>query len=435
MTSSVPGSAGTRSLVTVLSLCWLALVADGYDLGSYGATLPGLVGHGPFPLTVVQGGHIGSVALAGMLAGSLLAGTFTDLVGRRRLLIASVAVFSAGMIVTALAPDIEVFVTSRIVTCIGVGGLLPTAVALASEFAPAGRRSRALGAVLTGPPLGMLLAAFTASRLLPEHGFRPVYGLAGIFLLLVPALIMLLPESPAYLAARDRVGTRRSPIRGVIGPRVLIGTVLVWGATFCSLLTAFGVTTWLPQVMAASGYGLSSSLQFLVLYCLGAVVSTLVASRIADNIGPKWLVVAGFACAAGALLAISGHPATPVLYLLVLVAGFGGYGTQNVLNDFIARHYPAPIRASGLGWALAVGRIGAILGPTFGAWAVGMAAPLQATAIAFGCTALVGALVTALTPRRSKTPAQVASAVGPDRSAVPTANGRAAAERNVRDRR
>lgn len=425
MTSSRSGEAGRpRSLVVVLLLCWAALAADGYDLMAYGATLPALIGRPPFHIAVGEGGHIGSIGLTGMLVGSLAAGTLTDRIGRRRLFIAGVLVFSVGMLGTAGAPDTGSFVAGRIVTGLGVGGLLPTAVALASEFAPVGGRSRALGAVLTGPPLGMVLAAYVASELTPAHGFRPVYALAGFGLLLVPLLVVLLPESPAHLAARERpdgagpAGTpARSVVSAVIGPRVLTGTLLVWATTFCSLLTAFGATTWLPQVMQSSGYGMASSIQFLAVYCLGAVVSTLVASRIADATGPKILVVIGFVCAAAALLAISGRPPTGVLYVLVLLAGFGGYGTQNLLNDFIARHYPAPARAGGLGWALAFGRLGAILGPTFGAWAAERAAPLKATALAFGCTAVLGALVMTLTPRTSRAFDERVAETGPTRPA------------------
>lgn len=437
MTNLAPNSPLTRSRLLVLVLCWLALVADGYDLMAYGATLPGLIGHPPFGLSPNQGGYIGSIALAGMLAGSLVAGTLTDRIGRRWLLIGSLVIFSAGMVVTAFAGEVNIFVASRIVTCVGVGGLLPTGVALASEFASAERRSRTLGAVLTGPPLGMVAAAYAASRLMPAYGFRPVYWIAGIFLLLVPAFLGLLPESPAYLAARGRGSEAdllrakyglpaapepasaggRAAVTAVVAPRAIVGTLLVWGATFCSLLTAFGIATWLPQVMKVSGYGLGSSLQFLAVYGLGAVVSTLVASRAADATGPKWLAVAGFACAAAALLAISGRPATPVLYLLVLLAGFGGFGTQNLLNDFIARHYPARVRASGLGWALAVGRLGAIVGPTFGAWAIAMASPLEATATAFGCTAILGALVMSATPRLSRIYGAAVPAAEPARPA------------------
>ncbi|WP_432487110.1 MFS transporter [Kineococcus sp. SYSU DK018] len=427
-----------RSRAPLFVLCWLCLMADGYDLLAYGATLPSLIGQPPFSLTVEQGGHIGSLALAGMLAGSLVAGTLTDVVGRRRIFISSVALFSAGTLVTGLAPTLEVFVVFRTLTCVGVGGLLPTAVALASEFAHPRNRSRTLGLVLTGPPLGMLLASSVASQVVPVHGFRPVYVAGGAVLLLVPVLVKLQPESPAFHAARGRhelaaalrsryglppeqvpatapgAAGGRNPLRSLLSGRDRWPTLLIWGTTFFSLLTVFGISTWLPQVMARSGYGLGSSIVLLGVYCTGAVVGTLAASAVADRVGPKPLVLTGYLTAAAALLAISLRPPTPLLVVLVLLAGFGGLGTQNVLNDLVSRYYPAAHRASGLGWALGVGRLGAIVGPTFGAWAVAGDEPLSATTTAFAATALAGALVVLFVPAQRRAPEGPAvAAAGP----------------------
>lgn len=410
--SSLSTTTATRSRRTVFVLVWLSLLADGYDLLAYGATLPSMIGHPPLNLTPAQGGHIGSLALVGMLVGSLVAGTLTDRVGRRRIFLASVTVFSVGMILTALTSQPETFLAARVLTCFGVGGLLPTAVALASEFATPQTRSRTLALVLTGPPAGMVLASATAATVVPSFGHRPVYAAAGVVLLLVPVLWKLMPESPAFLSARGRTteaaairtayglpapAVAAAPtggsVRALLGGGLLVPTLLIWVTTFFSLLTVFGLTTWLPQVMTKAGFGLGSSITFLLVYCLGAVLGTVIAGRVADRIGPKPLVLIGFVSAAAALLLIATKPAIPVLIVLVLIAGFGGFGTQNVLNDFIARFYPAAIRATGLGWALGVGRLGAIVGPTFGAWVVTRSAPLTATSVAFAVTALLGGFV------------------------------------------
>ncbi|MEL7974812.1 MFS transporter [Isoptericola sp. F-RaC21] len=416
---SAPPTTSGRSRPLIFVLCWLCLLADGYDLMSYGATLPGLIGRPPLALTPVEAGHIGSLALVGMLVGSLVAGTLTDRVGRRRIFISSVAIFSLGMLLTSFASTPDTFLAARILTCFGVGGLLPTAVALATEFASPRTRSRTLALVLTGPPTGMVLAAAAAAWLVPTHGARPVYALAGAFLLLLPVLWLRLPESPAYLLARGRATeaaevavvhgletpappatpTARTTVRTLLTPGMLGATLLIWATTFFSLLTVFGITTWLPQVMTQAGYGLGSSIRFLLVYCVGAVLGTVVAGRLADRVGPKPLVVVGYACAVAALLLIALRPPSAVLLVLVLVAGFGGFGTQNILNDFIARFYPPAVRATGLGWALGVGRLGGIVGPTFGAWVITQSAPLTATSLAFAATAALGGLVMLLVPK------------------------------------
>jgi AAHS family benzoate transporter-like MFS transporter len=366
-------------------------------------------------------GAVASLGLVGMLCGSLVAGTLTDLLGRRRLFAASVALFSLAMLGCGLAPSFGVFAAFRFLAGLGIGGLLPTAIALTSEFAAPQHRSRILGAVLTGPPVGGLLASAASVALLAEHGFQLVYGLGVVPLLLVPVALRLLPESPAFLRARgraaeaDRIAAafglpapaapvaqpagRRSPVRALFADGMGSATIGIWVVTVCSLLTLFGLSTWLPQIMRTAGYGLSSSVAFLLVYSAGGIVGTLVAANLAQRLGAKAMVLTGFAAATIALAVLAAQPPTGVVLVLVAVAGFGGLGTQNLLNDHVAGFYPAGARATGLGWALGVGRLGAIAGPTYGALFVGGGSAVVASAVAFAVPALLGALVMSRLPR------------------------------------
>lgn len=423
---SVPDVArpSSRAAFLVPVLCWLALIADGYDLFSYGATVPGLLADPSWGVTPGSAGAVASLALVGVLCGALVAGTLTDLLGRRRLFIASVAVFSVAMLVCALAPSFGAFAVARFVAGLGIGGLLPTAVALTTEFAAPGRRSRILGAVLTGPPLGGLLASGAAVGLVADGHFRWVYGLGALPLLLVPVALWLLPESPAFLRSRGRVAEadrlaarfglpapaaapsaaagRRSPVGALFADGRGPVTLGIWLVNVCSLLTLFGVSTWLPQIMRGAGYGVSSAIGFLLLYSAGAVVGTLIAATLAERIGAKAMVLTGFATATLALLLIATTPPTWVAMVLVALAGFGGLGTQNMLNDHVAGYYPATSRATGLGWALGIGRLGAIAGPTYGAFFVGAGSAVTASCLAFAAPALLGALAMSGLPRRDR---------------------------------
>jgi MFS transporter, AAHS family, benzoate transport protein len=411
-----------RSALLVPLVCWLALIADGYDLFSYGATVPGLLAEPGWGVTPGSAGAVASLALVGVLCGSLVAGTLTDLLGRRRLFVTSIAVFSVAMLACALAPSFGAFAVCRFVAGLGIGGLLPTAVALTSEFASPARRSRIIGAVLTGPPLGGLLASGVAVVTVADGGFRWVYGLGVLPLVLVPLALWLLPESPAFLRARgrtdeaDRIAARfglpapasplsagrHSPVGALFADGRGPVTIGIWLVNVCSLLTVFGVSTWLPQIMRTAGYGVSSAIGFLLLYSAGAVVGTLIAATLAERIGAKAMVLTGFAAAAAALLAIATTPPTGLALVLVALAGFGGLGTQNMLNDHVAGYYPAAARATGLGWALGIGRLGAIAGPTYGAAFVGAGSAVAAGCLAFAGPAVLGALVMAPLPRRDR---------------------------------
>ena len=422
MNSNVPG----KSLAGIFILCWLGLLADGYDLYVYGATLPALIGQPPFNVSPAAAGAVGSVALVGMLLGSLIVGTLTDRLGRRRIFVSALALFSLAMLACALAPTWEVFAFCRFIACFGVGGLLPTAVALTNEFAPPGKKSLVLGAVLTGPATGTVAASLTSLAVLESSGFRPVYAIGALGLLFAPIAWFLLPESPSFLRAQlrpaeaDRIeaayGLPRtpdspaatvqlSPTRSLFTQGTAGTTVMLWVVTVLSLLTIFGVSTWLPQIMRNAGFGVGSSVSFLLAYSVGAVVGTVLASVASQKFGPRPLVVVGFVSAAAALLLMSLNPPAALMTVLAAVAGFGGLGTQNMINDYIAQFYPAAIRATGLGWALAVGRIGAIAGPTYGALLVGFGGGVPVAAIAFAVPALLGALLMlALRARTARRP-------------------------------
>jgi MFS transporter, AAHS family, benzoate transport protein len=421
----------TRFLVPLL--CWLALTADGYDLFSYGATVPGLLAEPGWGVTPAGAGAVAGLGLIGVLCGSLVAGTLTDLLGRRRLFVVSVALFSLAMLACGLAPSFGVFAACRFVAGFGIGGLLPTAVALTSEFAAPRQRSRILGAVLTGPPVGGVLASLAGVAFVADGDFQLVYGLGVIPLLLAPVALRLLPESPAFLRARGRTTeaaaiatrfglptpvdtpaalvARRSPVQALFDDGHGRVTVALWLVNICSLLTVFGVSTWLPQIMRTAGYGVSSSIGFLLLYSAGAIVGTLIAASVAERVGAKAMVVTGFAAATVALALIATRPPTSAVMVLVAVAGFGGLGTQNLLNDHVAGYYPAAARATGLGWALGVGRLGAIVGPSYGALFIGAGSAIVASSLAFAAPALLGALVMSRLPRRGHTTAPAAAPV------------------------
>ncbi|WP_457946681.1 MFS transporter [Pseudarthrobacter sp. alpha12b] len=406
-------NASRKSLAGIFVLCWLGLLADGYDLYVYGATLPALIGQPPFNATPATAGAVGSLALVGMLLGSLIVGTLTDRLGRRRIFVSALALFSLAMLACALAPTWEVFAACRFIACFGVGGLLPTAVALTNEFAPPGRKSLVLGAVLTGPATGTVAASLTSLALLESSGFRPVYAIGAAGILLTPFAWFLMPESPSFLRAQlrsaeaDRVeaayglpqtseisaAVKVSPTRALFADATAGTTVLLWAITALSLLTIFGVSTWLPQIMRTAGFGVGSSVSFLLAYSVGAVVGTVLASVASQKFGPRPLVVVGFTSAAAALVLMSLNPPAALMAVLAAVAGFGGLGTQNMINDYIAQFYPAATRATGLGWALAVGRIGAIAGPTYGALLVSFGGGVPAAATAFAAPALLGALL------------------------------------------
>ncbi|MBY6367672.1 MFS transporter [Rhodococcoides corynebacterioides] len=414
-----------RSGLLVLVLCFVTIVFDGYDLVVYGSTVPTLIAYEGWDLDTGSAGLIGSLALVGMLLGTLSVGLITDRFGRRRIMIGSIAWFSVCMLATAFAPNEVVFGVLRFLTGIGLGGVVPTCIALTVEFAPKGRRQIANAVMFSGYSVGGVSAALLAIALLPETDFRVLYALGALPLItLLPIVVRYLPESVSYLAATGREAEARdvaaqhglvyddvvapvpaaaaldtappvSSMRELFTPRWRRSTLLFAAANFCGLLLVYGLNTWLPQIMRSAGFALGSSLAFLLVLNLGAIVGAISASFVADRIGVQKVVTASFLIACVAIFLISQNLPAGLLFLLVAVAGLGSVGTQILVGGFCATHYPQKLNATALAWSLGVGRIGAICGPLLGGLIAGWAFGYQVNFYAFAAVAVLGAAVVA----------------------------------------
>ncbi|GAA5167415.1 aromatic acid/H+ symport family MFS transporter [Pseudonocardia eucalypti] len=413
---------GNRLLV--VTLCSMAIVIDGYDLIVYGTVVPTLVGGGAeWKLTATQAGQIGAYALAGMLIGAIGIGTITDIVGRRRIMIVCVVWFSLAMALTAASPTVEVFALTRFLAGLGLGGVIPTAIALTIEYAHPDRRNATNGAMFSGYSVGGILVSLIAIAVIPELGWRAMFWIgAGLGLLLAPAMFWLLPESPNYLLARgrreeavrlaERYGMQLTELpessareqgalgklRALLGARLRTGTLLFWLGTGIGLLLVYGLNTWLAQIMRTAGYPLGASLGFLLALNLGAILATPLLGALADRVGSKVVTSGMFLTAALCIVALTVRFPAPVLYVLVAVAGACTIGTTILVNAYTATFYPDHLRATGVGWTLGVGRLGAIIGPLYGGLVMSSGWGVDANFYAFAIPALLGAFCMLLIP-------------------------------------
>ncbi len=417
---------GVRGSAAVIALCGVTIIFDGYDLIVYGAVLPSLLEYEPWGLTPVEAGAIGSYALIGMLFGALVAGTVTDIVGRRKIMLFCITWFSLSMGLCAMAPSSELFGLFRFIAGLGLGGVVPTAIALTIEYAPPNWRTLANSIMFSGYSVGGILAALLAIVLLPDFGFRTMFWIGMLPLVtLLPLAWKFLPESVGFLVANGRMEeaeelARRygveierkdasSPAaneeRGKLGALAslfsrsyFVPTMLFWAATFVGLLLVYGFNTWLPQIMREAGYPLGSALSFLLVLNLGAIIGTPVAGALADRVGRKLVTIVCFVAAAACIGLLSFPLPTAGLYALVAVAGVGTIGTTILVNAYCAQYYPAGSRATGLGWALGIGRIGAIVGPLFGGFIAASQLGYEWNFYAFASLALLGGLFMLLIP-------------------------------------
>jgi len=413
-----------RTVFWVVALSAIALVFDGYDLVIYGTILPILLDD-PSQLGALspeQGGALGSYALVGVLVGALAAGTFGDVVGRRRVMLFNLAWFSLGMGFTAMAPNVTVFGLGRFLTGIGVGALVGTVGAIVAEFAPPQQRNRLNAIVYSGIPAGGVLASLLALGLTDLIGWRGLFWIGALPIVLVLPLAMVkLPESAQWLASRGRhdearivaertgvtVAPETEPPGGRVGFPALATKALAWPTfllgtmSFAGLLLTYGLNTWLPQIMVDNGYGESYSLTFLLVLNGGAIVGGLLASAWADRIGAKPVVATTFVLAAITLALLPLNLPLVVLLAAVAVAGVGTIGNQVLIYGLVSNYYPTRARGAGVAWCAGFGRLGGIVGPVVGGVLVGAGLGGLTAFYIFAGVALLAALVTMLVPRRS----------------------------------
>lgn len=405
----------------VMALCALLLIFDGYDLFIFGVVLPSIMQQ--WNLTPIEAGALGSYALFGMMFGALAFGTLADRIGRKKGIAICFVLFSTATILNGFASSPTEFGIFRFIAGLGCGGLMPNAVALMNEYAPKRLRSTLVAVMFSGYSLGGMLAAGVGIYMLPRFGWESMFFAAAVPLLLLPLILWKLPESVGFLVRQGRHEQARTVLAKVEpGLRLEAGdqlqmsdgkgqgvgvfelfregralrTLCLWLAFFCCLLMVYALSSWLPKLMANAGYSLGSSLSFLLALNFGGMAGAILGGWLGDRFNLGKVMVAFFVAAAVSISLLGFKSSTPVLYLLIFVAGATTIGTQILLYAGAAQFYGLSIRSTGLGWASGIGRNGAIVGPLLGGALMAINLPLQLNFIAFAIPGAIAALAMAL---------------------------------------
>jgi AAHS family benzoate transporter-like MFS transporter len=383
-----------RLAVLAVGLCWLAVLFDGLDMFIYGSVLPHMLEQKALGLTPDQAGDLGSYATFGMLVGALTAGTVADRIGRKKLMVACVALFSLASGLCATAGSVGVFGLGRTVAGIGLGGLLPTAISMVSDYAPRGRGALTIGMLMTAHHAGGILSAYVALWVVEPLGWRAAFWFCVLPLLFVPVLVRFLPESLSFVVAKGRseeagelarryeVALPAAPAASAADNRAAAGrfnslaglfrggewsqTLLYWPASFGGLLLVYGVATWLPTLMRGEGYNLGSALTFVVLFNLGGIVGMLVAGRAADRFGAPRISAIWFALTAAGVFLLSVHMPLALTFGVVFLTGVFLNSAQTMIYATVSIRSRPENRATAVGWTSGMGRFGAVFGPWLG---------------------------------------------------------------------
>ncbi|MHC5560039.1 MFS transporter [Kocuria sp. U4B] len=412
-----------RSRAWVAPLCWIAVLLDGFDAVVLGAVLPSMLENGELGMTTAQGTAVATAGLVGMMIGALAMGYLTDRLGRRKMLIGAVVLFSLLTFAAAFSPNVLVFGLLRFLAGLGLGGCLPTAIAMVTEFARRGRGSNATTLVMTGYHVGAVLTAAIAIAVVRQFGWQEMFVLGALpALVLVPLMLFFLPESPSWLASKGSTAEARTVAEhyGVsidhrsaaeekaetVGAAMLLSpgwrrnSIAIWVASFMGLLLVYGLNTWLPQIMRAAQYDLGNSLGFLLVLNVGAIAGLTVAGRVADRITPRAAGIIWFLGSAALLAALAIRLPLLGIYAMVFVTGCFVFSSQVLVYAFTAANHPPRVRATALGMSAGVGRLGAISGPIIGGTLLGAGLAYPWGFFAFAAVGALGGL--ALTGTRTR---------------------------------
>lgn len=382
-------------LLAIFGLVW---AADAMQVLAIGFAAPSLAAS--FGLSIPQAIQAGTAFFLGMLLGAWGFGRLADRIGRRRVLIVTVLIDAAFGLASAFAPDFGTLLALRLLTGIGVGGTLPVDYAMMAEFLPPERRGRwlvALEGFWAVGTIAVALAAWAASRWAAEDAWRWLFVLTALPALIGFWLRLWLPESPHYLLHRGRVAQardvldrvarsngrpplvealmapaiRRGRMRDLLGPGLRRRSFLILAAWLLVSTAYYGVFIWLPGRLVTEGYGFVRGHGFLVLLALAQVPGYALAALGVETAGRRRTLVAFLAVsAAGCLLfAVAGEPLWIAAALLVM--SFALLGTWGALYAYTPELYPTELRATGMGVAGAMARVGGLLAPSAIALVVG----------------------------------------------------------------
>ena len=396
--------------ISIYVLCFVCLLMDGFDVQSLGYVAPALSAE--LHISRVQLGPVLSAAPLGVLVGSIFCSMLADKIGRRPVLIGSTIFYALLTWMTARAGSLEELRIVRVIGGIGMGAIMPNAMALVGEYSPRRSRVTIMMIVANGFTVGAALGGFVAAWLLPRFGWRSVFTFGAVVPLVIAVVMtVMLPESLQFLALKGKAlqgktleqlgrGLKRihptldlsaaqyvtsgeAKKGGISFVRLLqegraAGTLLLWTINFMNLLNVYFLQGWLTTVVTDAGYPQATAAVVASMVQVGGTVGAFTLGWFIH----KWgfvPVLATCGVLASINVAAIGQPwiSLAMLTTVVFIAGVCVTGGQGAINALAATYYPTELRSTGIGAGLGIGRIGAILGPTLASLLLGHGWPAR----------------------------------------------------------
>jgi benzoate transport len=416
----------SRQQFLVIGLCLFFNMLDGFDITAM-AVVANMVSS-ELVLTPDLLGWIFSFALAGMMAGAMLLAPISDIIGRRKMIILSVALVGFSILLTANASTLTEFIALRFISGVGAGAMLASQAALAAEYSPEKYRALSVVVVTSGYPLGAMMTAVVAGLILPEYGWRGMFWFGGALTVsMVIVAWLFIPESLKYLVeSRPKNALKRVNViltrmkkstldqlpeifstedknsktvllqnmRKLLSDDNRVTTLTLWTAFFLCFSTLYFLMSWIPKLIEDSGYESAVGRDAFLLFNLGGVIGIYFAGWLST----RWkltniIFVLSILAALGMVIFAMVPKNLSLLLSMIFLIGILQQGGFTGLYGAAAKAYPTEIRSTGIGWSIGLGRIGAVAGPAVAGYLIVAGFTMSANFIFFSIPMAIGGII------------------------------------------
>ena len=394
------GSISSQQIL-VVALCFLFNMLDGFDITAMAVVASSV--SLDLNLTDDLLGWIFSFALAGMMVGAMILAPMADIIGRRALIILSLILVGLSIFLTSKADNLTLFILLRFISGMGAGALLACQASLAAEYSPEKYRAMSVALVTAGYPTGAMMTSVVAGYILPDYGWRAMFVFGGTITLgMVIVAWLMIPESLKYLLekrptnALEKINRilqklKHSPIeqlpelikndenkttllsnmRMLLSPAYRRLSLTLWTAFFCAFGTLYFLMSWIPKLMENAGYDLSAGRDAFLLFNLGGVIGIYLLGFLSIKLKLTNLIFNLSIASAISMIVFAYAPnELNTLLFLLLVIGILQQSAFTGLYGVAAKAYPTEIRSTGVGWAIGLGRTGAVVGPALAGYLI-----------------------------------------------------------------
>ena len=414
----------TSQQILVVSLCFIFNMLDGFDITAMAVVAsPVSV---DLALTPDLLGWICSFALAGMMVGAMALAPIADIIGRRALIILSLMIVGISVIMTSKVESLTPFMLLRFISGMGAGALLASQASLAAEYSPDKYRALSVAIVTAGYPTGAMMTSVVAGYILPEYGWRMMFLFGGVVTVsMVIVAWLMIPESLKYLIEKkpnnalekinkillklnapsinelppsnnDREVTVSmiGNMRMLLSPKFRRLSLMLWTSFFCAFGTLYFLMSWIPKLMENAGYDMAVGRDAFLLFNLGGVIGI----YLLGILSVKWkltnLILNLSLVSAVSMIIFALVPnQLNILFILILLIGILQQSAFTGLYGVAAKAYPTEIRSTGVGWAIGLGRSGAVVGPAVAGYLILAGYDMSANFIFFALPMIVCGLI------------------------------------------